>query len=71
MPAAATAPVEVCVKQFVCGDVVPDCPETFQAEQDDHILRAVRDHARRDHGLDELPPALLLAIRQQIRAVTG
>ena len=59
------------MKQFACGDVVPDCVETFQAEQDEQILQEVRDHARRDHGLEDLPAPLVLAIRQQIRNVTG
>lgn len=59
------------MKQFACGDVVPDCSEVFQAEREEQIMQAVGEHARRDHGIDDLPAPLLLAIRQRIRAVTG
>lgn len=55
------------MRQFACGDVVAGCVRTFTAVDDDQVLREVSGHARRDHGLREVPAELvgrvLLAIR--------
>ena len=40
------------MKLFRCGDVVPGCAATFRAAEEDEILRAVGDHAVRDHGVE-------------------
>ncbi len=42
------------MKSFRCGDVVPGCTRAFTGDEDD-ILAQVRDHARRDHGMTEIP----------------
>ncbi|ABS03384.1 putative small metal-binding protein [Kineococcus radiotolerans] len=55
------------MKHFSCGDVVAGCARTFTGPDSDLILRDVAGHARRDHGLREVPAELvgrvLLAIR--------
>ncbi|WNV75131.1 DUF1059 domain-containing protein [Geodermatophilus sp. DSM 44513] len=56
------------MKQFACGDVVPSCGRTFSAPTDDDILVAVAGHARDDHGLSDIPPALVAQVRAAIRA---
>ena len=55
------------MKQFSCGDVVPGCRRTFQGA-DDAILSAVAAHARDDHGLAEIPAALVEQVRGHILA---
>jgi predicted small metal-binding protein len=54
------------MKQFSCGDVVPGCSATFSAETDEQILSAVGEHARRDHGMTEIPDSLIVSVRENI-----
>ncbi|GHE07078.1 DUF1059 domain-containing protein [Klenkia taihuensis] len=56
------------MKSFACGDVVPGCGRTFTATDDDAILAQVAAHAELDHGLTEVPPALVAQVRQRITA---
>ena len=57
------------MKQFSCGDVVPGCAITFRKQTDDEILAAVAEHAGADHGLLEVPPALVEQVRGLIVSV--
>lgn len=52
------------MKKFRCGDVVPGCTHIFAGSEDD-ILAQVSSHARTDHGIAEIPTALV----DQVRAV--
>lgn len=54
------------MKQFACGAVVPGCQAVFTADDDDAILAQVADHARADHGLDEVPDELVAQVRGEI-----
>lgn len=56
------------MKRFACGDVVPDCIRTFNADTDSAIVRAVLQHAEVDHGMATVPAATLQQIREHIRA---
>ena len=53
------------MKQFCCGDVVPGCTARFHGTTDE-ILQAVGSHARRDHGLTDIPASLLKQVRMHI-----
>jgi predicted small metal-binding protein len=44
------------MKRLRCAQVVPGCDVTFEAPDDDGILRQVLVHAREAHGMDEVPP---------------
>jgi predicted small metal-binding protein len=57
------------MKQFSCGDVVPGCRRTFRGADDAAILTAVAAHAHDDHGLTEIPAALVDQVRQHIATV--
>lgn len=57
------------MKQFCCGDVVPGCKALFQGTTEEQILDAVAEHAHRDHGLTQIPEALITQIRSLIRPV--
>jgi predicted small metal-binding protein len=46
------------MKRFSCAAVVPGCDATFEAPDEEGILRQVVVHAREAHGMDEVPPAL-------------
>jgi predicted small metal-binding protein len=55
------------VKTFRCGDVVPGCDAAFSGTDAD-IEAAVADHARASHGLTEIPPELVSAVRANTHA---
>ncbi|MGX5658017.1 DUF1059 domain-containing protein [Geodermatophilus nigrescens] len=57
------------MKVFACGDVVPGCSHTFSAADESGILAQVAAHATADHGLTDIPPALVDQVRSRITAV--
>ena len=59
------------MKQFSCGSVVPGCIATFRAPDEAGILAQVAAHARADHGMTEVPPAVVDAVRARIAVVDG
>ena len=56
------------MKQFSCGDVVPGCQHHFRGPDEASILAQVADHARADHGLQEVPAELVDRVRAYILA---
>ena len=54
------------MKTFACGAVVPACTATFEGETDEAILAQVADHARVDHGMTEVPDAVVADVRRNI-----
>jgi predicted small metal-binding protein len=57
------------MKQFACGAVVPGCSAVFQAEDEQGIMTQVAQHAREDHGLDEVPADVVQQVRAGIEDV--
>ena len=56
------------MKQFSCGDVVTGCTATFRAATNDEILAQVGAHAARDHGMAQVPPAVVDQVLAAVRA---
>lgn len=56
------------MKEFACGDVVPGCSAKFKAPSDDEVLKLVAKHAHEDHGLTEVTPELVKAVREHIHS---
>jgi predicted small metal-binding protein len=54
------------MKQFACGSVVTGCQAVFRAPTEDGILAQVAEHARRDHGMTDIPAEVVDAIRSNI-----
>ena len=57
------------MKSFACGDVVPGCTRSFTATDEQGILAQVAAHAGADHGLTEVSPELVSAVRGAIVSV--
>jgi len=53
--------------QLACGDVMPGCSQTFDADSQDALLGQVGDHAAADHGITEITPEVLAAVVSKIR----
>lgn len=57
------------MKHFACGSVVPGCTATFTGQSDEAILAEVAEHARRDHGMADVPAEVVDAVRRNITSV--
>lgn len=57
------------MKSFACGDVVPGCEAAWVCSTEEDILFEVARHAATVHGLTEVPPELVTAVRGAISLV--
>jgi predicted small metal-binding protein len=57
------------MKQFKCGDVVPGCQWVTRNEDENELFEEIGSHARDTHGMDEVPPEVVAAIRNVITEV--
>jgi predicted small metal-binding protein len=55
------------MKTFACGDVIPGCGAHFTAPDEGGIFAQVAGHAAADHGVTDITPELVAAVRQNIR----
>jgi predicted small metal-binding protein len=54
------------MKLFACGDVVPGCDARWVCTSEDEVLVNVATHAAEAHGVTEVPPELVAAVRSAI-----
>ncbi len=54
------------MKTLACGELMPGCGQSFQAETEDEILAQAGQHAVEAHNLD-VTPELVQAVRDHIR----
>ncbi len=52
---------------IACGDVMPGCAATFDAETKDELMGQVVAHAGADHGVTEVTPEVAAAVEGAIR----
>jgi predicted small metal-binding protein len=57
------------MKQFRCGDVVPGCQWVTRSENERALFQEIHEHARDEHGMDEVPPEVADAIQNVITDV--
>jgi predicted small metal-binding protein len=57
------------MKQFKCVDVVPGCDWVTRNEDETALFEEIHSHARDTHGMDEVPPEVVVAIRDVITEV--
>ncbi len=55
------------MKTFSCGDVFPGCSARFTAADEDGIFSQVAGHAAADHGIRDITPELVRAVRDRIQ----
>ena len=51
---------------IACGDVMPGCAATFEADTKDELMQQVVAHAREDHGVEEVTPDVAQAVEGAI-----
>ena len=54
------------MKTLACGDVIPGCSARFTAADANGILAQVAGHAAADHGVTDITPELVAALRARI-----
>ena len=57
------------MKTFACGDVIPGCSASVSAADEDGIFAQVAGHAAADHGVTDVTPELVAAVRSRIQSV--
>ena len=55
------------VHSLACGDVMPGCTATFSAETEEELLAQVGPHAAEAHGITEISPDVLEAVKGAIK----
>ena len=56
-------------KTLNCRDVGVDCDATFTGQTEEEIMTQAAEHARTDHGFNEIPPELAEKARSAIQDV--
>jgi predicted small metal-binding protein len=56
------------MKQIACGDIVPGCNFTAEAETDDKLLGKVAEHVKQVHGID-ITPELTEQVKSKIKTI--
>jgi predicted small metal-binding protein len=54
------------MKQFKCGDIVPGCEWVAGGDDETELMEQISTHARDVHGMDEVPPEVVVAIQGAI-----
>ena len=52
---------------IACGDVISGCAAVFEGADEEDLLAQVGRHAAEDHGIAEIAPGVLDAVRAAIR----
>ncbi len=52
---------------LACGDVMPGCAATFEADSEEELLQQVGPHAADAHGISEVTPDVLEAVKGAIK----
>lgn len=54
------------MKHIACGDIIPGCTFTTEAETEEKLLEKVAAHVKAVHGLD-VTPELVQQVKPKIR----
>ena len=54
-------------KVLRCRDVGVDCDFVTRGATEEEILEKAREHARKDHGFQDIPPELANKVKASIR----
>lgn len=56
-------------KELNCGEIMQGCPTRIRGENDEEVLRKAADHARAEHGVQEVDSATADLLKSKIRTV--
>ena len=59
------------MREFHCKDVgMPDCSFVAKGKDDEEVMQKAKEHAKRDHNMQTVPPDLERKARGAIREST-
>ena len=50
-----------------CDDVMPGCAEVIEGQDETEVMAKAAEHARNDHGIDNIPPEIGAKAQAAIR----
>lgn len=53
--------------EISCAHIVPECPFTATAANEEELLKKVMAHAAKDHGITEVTPELASRVKAAIK----
>lgn len=53
-------------KVMRCGDVVPGCEFVAKGQTEDEVLATAAEHAKRDHGMENIPAEIVQKVKSAI-----
>jgi predicted small metal-binding protein len=56
-------------KVLRCGELFPGCSIEARAETEEELLQQAAQHAKRDHGVNEIDAATLAKVKAAIKTV--
>jgi predicted small metal-binding protein len=54
-------------KYLRCDDIFAGCAGEVRAESEEDVLKQAAEHARRDHGVEEIDEATLAKVKAAVR----
>jgi predicted small metal-binding protein len=54
-------------KTLHCDDVMPGCDEVIEGQDESEVMAKAAEHARKDHGIDNIPPEVGRKAQDAIR----
>jgi predicted small metal-binding protein len=55
------------MKELRCGDVNPGCETRVEGKDEAEVMAKAAEHARRDHGMAQIPPEVARRAQAAIR----
>jgi predicted small metal-binding protein len=54
-------------KELRCGELMPGCKAVIEGKDEAEVMARGVEHAKKDHGLAQIPPDLAAKVRSAIR----
>jgi predicted small metal-binding protein len=55
------------MKVLKCNDLNPGCSFVAKGKDENEVLQQAAQHAKADHGLSNIPPDMMSAVKQAIK----
>ena len=55
------------MKELRCSDVNPECDVRMEGKDEAEVMAKAAEHARRDHGMERIPPDIAQKAQAAIR----
>lgn len=55
------------MKQLRCGDLMPGCSAVIEGKDEGEVMQKGAEHAKKAHGMDQIPPEMAQKVRGAIR----